>query len=317
MDTSTKSTLLIDTSLIGPEQQRRRARLKTIIDKGLPPFPHTALELSSMLGKATLDLKKAGKVIRADPSLSAQVLRICNSPMFGLRTRVLSIEQATVLIGADRLRSLAMTCSLVNYSEKGLPKDQAASFWRHSLLAALLCQHMAKESEYSENEQAYIAGLLHDIGQLPQWMLAVEEKRERKTETPSDWPDNAPLERLYFGMDHCEIGSCMAVNWNLMPSFVDVLSHHHEPSEASHDPRLVEIIATVEDFLLAKEKSPTTLKPQGSGEQQLLSTMEELNARTQSHGDAPPGPVSETLNREYERLLPILEQGLLNAIGAG
>ena len=175
--------------------------------------------------------------------------------MFGLRTRVISIEQATILIGTERLRSLAMTCSLVDYSGHGLPRDQVMNFWQHSFLAALLSEYLAKLTDYCEKEQAYIAGLLHDIGQLPQWMLAVEERAERKTMPPIDWPDNTLVERDHFGMDHCKIGSCMAVTWNFMPSFIDVLSYHHDPREAQHDPSLVEIIATIEHFLLTRGKA--------------------------------------------------------------
>ena len=142
-------TSLHETSPMGAEPQRRRQRLEAIIDHGLPPFPNTVLELTAILSSASVDVKRAGKVIRADPSLSAQVLRLCNSPMFGLRSRVISIEQATILIGTERLRSIAMTCSLVDYSGCGLPRDQVMNFWQHSFLAALLSEYLAKLTEYS------------------------------------------------------------------------------------------------------------------------------------------------------------------------
>ncbi|MGH9615048.1 MAG: HDOD domain-containing protein, partial [Bryobacteraceae bacterium] len=258
IDSSEAQSLLASNPLEG-DQYRRRMRLKAIVDHGLPPFPNTVLELSAILNNQSVDVKKAGKVIRADPSLSAHVLRLCNSPIFGLRTRVISIEQATILIGMDRLRNLAMTCSLVNYSGNGLPRDQVMNFWQHSFLGAMLAEHLATKTDYFEKEQAYIAGLLHDIGQLPQWMLAVEERIERNITPPEDWADNPSIERSHFGMDHSEIGSSMAETWNFMPSFVDVLAHHHNPDEATHDPGLVEIIATIEHFLLTKEDSAPRL----------------------------------------------------------
>lgn len=67
-------------------------------------------------------MKKAAKLIRTDPSLSAQVLRMCNSPMFGLRSRVIGIEQAANLLGADRLRTIALTTSLVDFAGQGLQR---------------------------------------------------------------------------------------------------------------------------------------------------------------------------------------------------
>jgi len=312
-------TSLHETSPMGAEPQRRRQRLEAIIDHGLPPFPNTVLELTAILSSASVDVKRAGKVIRADPSLSAQVLRLCNSPMFGLRSRVISIEQATILIGTERLRSIAMTCSLVDYSGCGLPRDQVMNFWQHSFLAALLSEYLAKLTEYSEKEQAYIAGLLHDIGQLPQWMLAVEEKKERKTVPPADWTDNTPLERSHFGMDHCEIGSSMALSWNFMPSFVDVLGNHHDPQEAQHDPNLVQIIAKVERFLLtkAKESLPPGADSSGpAGDPGADGVISDSAADSlPAAGDAESQGLIAMLNIEYDRLLPLVELGLKGAIG--
>lgn len=306
------------TSLIGVDQQRRRQRLEAIIDHGLPPFPNTVLELTAILSGPSVDVKRAGKVIRADPSLSAQVLRLCNSPMFGLRSRVVSIEQATILIGTDRLRSLAMTCSLVDYSGHGLPGDQVMNFWQHSFLAALLSEYLAKLTDYSEKEQAYIAGLLHDIGQLPQWMLAVEEKKEQKVIPPVDWTDNTPVERSHFGMDHCEIGSSMALTWNFMPSFIDVLGYHHDPQEAQHDPNLVRIIANVERFLFTKAKvAPASVEESSlqAGDSKAVGVVS-MPAQNDlpAFEDIESQVLIEKLNSEYDRLLPLVDLGLTSAI---
>jgi HD-like signal output (HDOD) protein len=309
-----------DSAPLSDLQKIRRARLKAIVDNGLPPFPNTVLELTALLGGASVDIKKAGRVIRTDPSLSAQVLRMCNSPLFGLRSRVISIEQATVLIGTDRLRSLATACSLVNYSGHGLPPNQVMNFWQHSFLAGLLSEFLAKQSDYCEKEQAYIAGLLHDIGQIPQWMLAAEEKSKQKTPLSEDWIDNILVERDHFGMDHCEIGSCMAVTWNFMPSFIDVLGYHHDPMEAQHDPNLVQIIATIEHFLLMKDKQVAAVDgeiPHSADDQpeHTFSTSSVDRRGLPALVNADPRVVEMTLDKEYERLLPLVRVGLTSAIG--
>jgi HD-like signal output (HDOD) protein len=250
--------------------------------------------------------------------LSAQVLRLCNSPMFGLRSRVLSIEQAAVLLGTERLRSLALSCSVMDYAGNGLPRDQATKFWRHSYLAALLTERLAREMRYSEKEQAYIAGLLHDIGQIPQWMLAVEEKIEHQTEPPANWPDHVPVERDYFGMDHCEIGSRMAVTWNFMPSFTDVLRFHHEPKEAEHDRKLVEIVAAVEYFLCAKAEGSPASEPAPTQEDvQAIDAQASMPALSAPlfFPDDKWQSVAEILEEEYDRLLPLVELGLTPPVG--
>jgi len=307
-------------SLTLEAQQRRKTRLTAIVNQGLPPFPNTVLELTSVLSSPSVDVKKAGKLIRTDPSLSAQVLRMCNSPMFGLRSRVISIEQATILLGTERLRSLALTSSLVDYAGFGLPRDQVTNFWRHSFLAALLSERLAKAIEYSEKEQAYIAGLLHDIGQVPQWMLAVEERTIYKTAPPANWADNTSIERDHFGTDHCAIGSSMALSWNFMPSFIDVLGYHHEPEEAQHDPNLVEIVATIEHYLRTKtsdspELAAKVLRTQEDPQSLEVPSLEperiapQFLRRTERQG------VVEMLDKEYDRLLPLVQLGLTTTIG--
>jgi putative nucleotidyltransferase with HDIG domain len=240
--------------------------------------------------------------------------------MFGLRSRVISIEQAAILLGTERLRSLALTSSLVDYAGFGLPRDQVTNYWRHCFLAALLCERLAKAVEYSEKEQAYIAGLLHDIGQVPQWMLAVEEKTIYKTAPPANWTDNTSIERDHFGMDHCEIGSSMALSWNFMPSFIDVLGYHHEPEEARHDRNLVEIVATIEDYLRTRITDATALTAEGLRTREDLQVLEGQILRpepsdSRSLGRAERRGVVEMLDKEYDRLLPLVQLGLSTTIG--
>lgn len=215
--------------------ERRKKRLVAILGQGLPTLPHYVLDLTALLNKQSVDLKKVSNVIRTDPSLSAQVLRLCNSALFGLRRRVLSIEQAAILLGTERLRTLVLTCSSLQFAGRYLAKDQLMIFWQHSFLCALLSERIARQLDYFEKEQAYLGGLLHDIGQLPLWMLAAEEAGKGREGPLDGWADHPELERNYFGMDHCKVGRHMAVAWNFMPSFIDVFETHHAPERAQHD----------------------------------------------------------------------------------
>jgi HD-like signal output (HDOD) protein len=234
------------------ETDRRKSRLMGILSQGLPTLPNYVLDLNVLLGKPAVDLKKVGNVIRTDPSLSAQVLRLCNSALFGLRHRVISIEQAAILLGTERLRTLVLTCSVMQFAGKQLPKAQLSTFWHHSFLCALLSERLAGHLHYCEKEQAYLGGLLHDIGQLPMWILVIGEDAARRPSPPLGWTDNVGLEREYFGMDHCKVGRWMGVSWNYMPSFIDVFEFHHAPQRAQHDPYLVGIISAADQFLVAQ-----------------------------------------------------------------
>src|SRR3984893_2324214 len=244
-------------SILALEQvDKRKQRLLDVLSKGLPTLPSYVLDLNALLGNASVDLKKVGAVIRTDPSLSAQVLRLCNSALFGLRRRVISIEQAAVMLGTERLRTLVLACSVMHFAGKRLNGPQMGTFWQHSFLCALLSERVARQVDYFEKEQAYLAGLLHDIGQLPLWILIVEEEAKKRPPPPPEWPDNLLVERDYFGMDHCKVGRSMAVAWNFMPSFIDVFENHHHPDRAQHDPYLVGIVAAADRFLLTQTATP-------------------------------------------------------------
>jgi putative nucleotidyltransferase with HDIG domain len=299
--------------------ERRKQRLMDILSKGLPTLPSYVLDLNALLSSASVDLKKVGKVIRTDPSLSAQILRLCNSALFGLRRRVISIEQAAVLLGTERLRTLVLTCSVMQFAGKKLPQAQLLAFWQHSFLSALLSERIARHVDYFEKEQAYLGGLLHDIGQLPMWMLVIEEQAKQRPAPPADWVDNVAAEREYFGMDHCKVGRWMAVAWNFMPSFVDVFESHHAPERAQHDPYLVGIVAAADQFLQTQveavahpPESAVSAEPHPSEPEGPTFLQKCLPLIAESERNA----LMEMLQTEYIHLLPLVQIGLAAATGA-
>lgn len=302
-------------------QERRKQRLMAILGQGLPTLPQYVLDLNALLNSPSVDLKKVGKVVRTDPSLSAQVLRLCNSALFGLRRRVISIEQAAILLGTERLRTMVLTCSVMQFAGKRVPPGQLTAFWQHSFLAALLSERIARQIDYFEKEQAYLVGLLHDIGQLPLWILVMEETAKQRPLPPDDWVDDVPVERDYFGMDHCKTGRWMAVSWNFMPSFVDVFEHHHAPERAQHDPHLVGIVAAADQFLQTQVEQPPQPVVEESSSTEPLPSPEPfdppflqkcLPRLTEPERIA----VMEMLQTEYIHLLPLVQLGLAAATGA-
>ncbi|HZW05272.1 MAG TPA: HDOD domain-containing protein [Candidatus Nitrosotalea sp.] len=308
-------------SLLAQEQtEKRKQRVLGVLSQGLPTLPTYVLDLNALLSNASVDLKKVGAVIRTDPSLSAQVLRLCNSALFGLRRRVISIEQAAVLLGTERLRTLVLACSIMQFAGKRLTGGQLSSFWQHSFLCALLSERVARQVDYFEKEQAYLGGLLHDIGVLPLWIVVLEEEAKNRTMPPPDWPDNVSIEREYFGIDHCKVGRSMAVAWNFMPSFIDVFEHHHHPEKAQHDPYLVGIVAAADRFLLSQTDvaaaAPASDAAQSAAEPPAAFAPEELEflkdclpllAESERHA------VMEILQTEYIHLLPLVQLGLASA----
>jgi len=290
------------------KRKHRMNRLTSILTEGLPTLPSYVLELNTLLSAASVDLKKVGKVIRNDPSLSAHVLRMCNSALFNLRRRVLSIEQAAVLMGAERLRTLVLTSSVMEFAGKHLTRDDVQVFWTHSFMSGMLSERIARWLEYPEPEQAYLGGLLHDIGTLPLLMVAGEEGSLKGEMSNGPWGGSLEIEKDYFGMNHCEVGRSIGLSWNFFPSFIDVFENHHHPEESTRDPHLVGIIAAADHFCEShslsevEEGAPAELEETDTPfEDEFLAVcFPRLDAEDRSG-------LTEMLETEYLHLLPMNE----------
>jgi len=228
------------------KEQCQEARVRALLEDGIPTLPAYVFELSALLSSVPVDLRRVCRVIRTDPSLAAQVIRLCNSAMLGLRGRVSHIEHAVVLLGTERLRTLVLTCSLVQRIGNLLSSADLQSFWQHSLLTATLSERSALCLRYLETEQAYLAGLLHDLGVLPLLLLSLAPRDLKLSPGGIPWGESVELERQHCGVDHCLVGKCVGLSWNFAPEIIDVLEHHHRPQDAQRDGILVEIVVAAD-----------------------------------------------------------------------
>jgi putative nucleotidyltransferase with HDIG domain len=303
----TSANIIVETT--SPERQKRRkARLMSILTEGLPTLPSYVFELNTLLSSPSVDLRRVGKVIRNDPSLSAQVLRLCNSALFSLRRRVLSIEEAAILMGSERLRTLVLTCSLMDFTGRQLPRGEVQTYWAHSFMSGMLSERIARWMEYTEREQAYLGGLLHDIGALPLLVVAREEDALKGETQSGPWGGSLESEKDFFGMNHCEVGRWIGQAWNFFPSFIDVFENHHHPERSVRDPHLVGIVAAADHFC-----EWHSLKPVIEGEPMELAETDpsfedefltlcfpRLETKDRSE-------LTEMLETEYLHLLPVIE----------
>jgi putative nucleotidyltransferase with HDIG domain len=218
------------------------------LSDGLPTLPAYVFELNALLSTTPVNLKRVGEVIRTDPSLTAQVLRLCNSAFMGIRQRIVKIEHAIVLVGTERLRTMVLTCSLVQYVGRHVASQDIQSFWQHCFLTATLSERLARGVSYPHPEQAYLAGLLHDIGALPLLMITAKEPRAQENMTSCAWGESPELERQRFGTDHCEVGHWIGASWNFAPCLVEAMEYHHKSQEATIDPHLVGVVAAADQF---------------------------------------------------------------------
>ncbi len=318
-DTSFQS-LPTPPSLTGTEdpeaKQSRKLALMTALSDGLPTLPAYVFELNSLLSAAPVNLRQVGEVIRTDPSLTAQVLRLCNSAFMGFRERVTKIEHAIMLVGTERLRTMVLTCSLIEYVGHRVASEDIQSFWGHCFLTATLSERIARGVAYLHPEQAYLAGLLHDIGALPLLMMTSAQPQELENKAFRGWGESVELERERFGTDHCEVGRWIGVSWNFSPSLLEVMVSHHHPREATDDPLLVGVVAAADQFCfrrgIAQGADPPELsEPTGNQDQVILQAcLPQLKPEEANK-------LAEMLETDFLHLIQLMEFGAAGLFGGG
>jgi len=194
----------------------------------LPPFPSIAVKLLQLLSDEEVQVKKLIELLRSDAALSAELLRRANSAMYGARTQVSSLQHGLVLLGFDQVRSLAMAVALGSYVKSAMRIAALRRCWRHSLATALLSERLAKAISF-ENDRAYTAGLLHDIGLLGLMVNYPKEYANLLLVSCENGFDIRVTEQAMFDVDHCEAGAWLARQWSFPPEILDSVRRHHDP----------------------------------------------------------------------------------------
>jgi len=209
------------------KQQDRRGLLARI-----PAFPPIVLRLLDLLARDDVEIRELVALISSDPAFSAQILRVANSPLFGFRARIDSLQSGLVVLGLRRVRSLCMTVATANHMKAALRIAELSRCWRHMLACALLTDELARSCRVCE-DRAYTAGLLHDVGRLGLLLAYPTEYAGLLRNGGRNVLELLDCERETLGLDHCEAGRLLAAEWNLPQDFQIVAARHHDPQTDS------------------------------------------------------------------------------------
>ena len=199
----------------------------------LPAMPAVALELLQTLSGGDPDVDALASRIARDQAITARVLRVANSPFYGLQMRVGSIHDAIVVLGFSSVRSLVLTSAVVTTLPAGKCAGFSADrFWRHVLGTAVAAQALARPLR-RKPESLFIAGLLHDIGRLVM-LSANPEGFARVIQIAAERDCHlVDVEAEIFGCDHTAVGAAIAQHWNFPTDIVEALAFHHNPAQTA------------------------------------------------------------------------------------
>ena len=231
------------------------------IEKQLALCP--SLPSLSSINRALQDLLVAeqrfsaqvAEIIRRDPSLTARLLRLVNSVYYGLTTPVNSIEEAVFYLGVRQIRQLTMVTPIIE--DFGRLTKQCAfpwrEFWQHSIGTAILTREVINTVQAPNDENDYVAGLVHDVGKIVMAWSFPDHFSEIHRQAVQGTQDLSEIEMEILGMDHSELGALYLERHRLPEQMVKTARFHHHPEKAD---RYQHTIASVQiaDLLLRSEK---------------------------------------------------------------
>jgi len=198
-------------------------------------LPAAYVRLNELVEDPASSTDDIAHVITQDVALTARLLRVANSPLYGLSTQIDTVSRAVTVLGTQQVRDLALATSACK-SFDGIPNELVSmeSFWEHSILCALCARTLALECLKRQREAVFVAGLLHDIGQLVLYRTLPDLSRQT-LEACLYGPDeleSQEAEREIIGFDHAEVGGELARSWSLPTSLQECIACHHDPALA-------------------------------------------------------------------------------------
>jgi HD-like signal output (HDOD) protein len=220
-----------------------RSRLEKL--NSIPTIPAIIRPLLRYMEKPVdqIEVKRIVDMISCDESITAQCLRMANSALYYLPQVVKTVHGAVIVLGVGQVREILLACSLLNL----LPREQnqlpALALWEHSLGCALLSRELARRIDYSDPERAYLAGLLHDLGELINLVAFPSETRACLAHASAEQMPLDEVELASMGFTHCDSGSVVAEMWRLPYHLSEVIRFHHSVQQTKLYPDLVALVS--------------------------------------------------------------------------
>ncbi len=195
----------------------------------LAPFPDIAWKVSNLIKKMA-SVKEIEDLIKYDQAITAKILKLGNSALYGRQRGIRSLKEAILVLGNKRLIQVVMTACASAYFGSGGSREHGL-LWEHSVISALMSEIAARRFNYNGVLTLYSAALLHDIGNT---VLSIYFKIYRHSEpsNPCDRSDIIKAERRALGIDHQELGAMISRNWKFPAEITVAIENHHNPEKA-------------------------------------------------------------------------------------
>lgn len=222
------------------KQQLQNAKLQALTGgmSNLPSLPEVYLEIGDVLQSPLSSAHRIGEIAGKDPALTAKLLQLSNSAFFGFSRKVFSVTEAVQLLGVGIIQALALAVPLFSaFDRKKCPQFSIDQVWEHSAETAAISRKISARhlSNSFHAEQAFAAGILHDVGKLILADKMPDKYAEIITRAKEASLSITEVERQQLGTSHAEVGGYLLALWGLPVPLVEAVTSHHDPLRCCHN----------------------------------------------------------------------------------
>jgi putative nucleotidyltransferase with HDIG domain len=244
--TSTPSALTLP-----PELQQALSKVSDIT-----ALPEVTARIMDVVEDPKATAHDMHEIVKTDPALATKILKVVNSAFYGLPAQISSLDRAIVMLGLSAVKNIALAASLSQLftpepiCDRFEPKD----LWKHSIAVGVCARLLARASGKNFTEEAFVAGLVHDMGLLITHQLFPKQLREVAEHCLAKPSDFCEVEREVIGADHQAFGFAIAQKWKFPPGLRNAIAYHHNPHSLKPEFRKLATIIYVADAICCQNE---------------------------------------------------------------
>ncbi len=234
--------------------QDQTKRIRRITDSiiSLPTLPTVIAKMLELVDNPKTSASSLSNLVMRDQVLTAKILKMANSSFYAFPRQIATVKLALVVLGFENVKEMALSLSVLNTfkGENGRHFDSSL-FWQHSIAVGAATRMLARETCYRLAGEAFVAGLLHDIGKVVLNQYLPAEFAKIQSMIFDDGISTEEAEMTVLGVTHAEVGSWLAERWNLPIILVEAIKYHMHPELCPRSPELA-LLVYLSDYLATK-----------------------------------------------------------------
>lgn len=222
-----------------------RERIEQI--ESIPTIPPVVRKLLKTVDSPSISLGEIGEVITKDQALTAKLLKMVNSPIYGFPGRISSVSQALILLGLNVVKGMLLSISVFEIMEKTM-----VGLWEHSLCTALAARSIALKRGLKDPEEVMVSALLHDVGKVALKIKFPEEYGQALLISKNEERLIRESEESIFAVSHAEVGGWLTEKWYFPRSLTEPIAYHHRPLLSKFSPQRTAIVHVADILVRAR-----------------------------------------------------------------